>query len=195
MNVLTRGALERAGLLAACERRMRGEPLTQGELARFAAADLLVLGAAADCVRAADAGSDVLLSTRPRASRVIGPDEPRRGTELCRHVALLRLAGSAGIAVDVAAVGLPVALVLLGFGATELAGALGRGSRSEAEPAESPGGSGGTAPHRLPIADAPEAERRKELAGRVTRAKRVPVFADGAETQTPVNPQLLEGSP
>lgn len=174
MNVLTRGALERAGLLAACERRMRGEALTSDELARFAAADLLVLGAAADCVRAADAGTDVLLTARPRASRVVGADEPRRGTELCRHVALLRLAGSAGIAVDVAAMGLPVALVLLGFGATELAGALGCG---------------------LPLADAPDAERRKELAGRVTRAKRVPVFADGTETQTPVNPQLLEGSP
>lgn len=169
MNLRER-AWERAGLSELVARRLRGEALGAGELARTAGADLLALGAAADEVRRAEGGDEVrVYCAGPPAEgplvRLVGASEARRGTALLRGLALERLAAPAGARFcwDYAALGLELAQVALAFGVSDWTGPARRGGA-------------------LPLAGDPKhlPSRRDELAGYVARAGRRAVFVDAA---------------
>jgi hypothetical protein len=159
-------AIESAGLGDIVARRVRGEALTEAELAQARAVDLLVLGAAADAIRRADVGDEVKLhvgaAPAPAPGLVVVGGEAPKGTELLRHVAMTRLAmpGGGRLCVDFAACGLEISQIALAFGASELAGPL-------------------ATKKGLTLVDSGKAlKRRTELAGYVTRAQRTPVFVE-----------------
>ena len=163
---LARAAIDASGLGEAITRRGRGGALSDDELARAGALDLLVLGAAADEVRRADVGDEVRihLGGAPPASAelvLVDAGETRRGSALLRHVALARLAlpPRGRLAVDFGAVGVEIAQVCLAFGASELVGPL-------------------ATKRGLPLATSRALTKRDELAGYVTRAQRTPVFVE-----------------
>jgi hypothetical protein len=133
-GLLVRRRIEAAGLLPFVEDRggalaalgPKGQRLVDR-------ADLVALGAAADLTRRWECGTQVRLHV-PVAPA--GLAVPSVGSErLLRHVAAMRLLGREGlrIGIDCDRVGIPIALVALGFGATDLVGSTLIGRRSEIE--------------------------------------------------------------
>jgi hypothetical protein len=181
MSKLVDRAIEGAGLAGVLSARAEGEPL-DAYRGRLEAADLLVLGAIADRVRAAEVGPEVRIHTNERESEnegdgagvVVLPEEgdDKTGLELLRAVAIARITGpsAARVRVDWTRCGLELAQVALGFGADELVGfiatkrglpiaegeMLGVGKKSKRELAQ--------------------VVKRKELAACVERGGRTPVF-------------------
>ena len=192
MNSLVDRAIEAAGFGTLAEARRAGTSIAP-HVARLRAADLLVLGALADRVRAEEVGAEVRIYTGeppPGDARVVvlPPDDaPLTGLALLREVAIARITGprAARVRVDWTRCGLELAQVALGFGADELVGFI-------------------ATKRGLPIADGAlsgigkkskqelvEVVKRRELAECVERGGRVPLFirADGAiEAPAPMDP-------
>ncbi len=194
MSKLVERAIDAAGLgsvLAARRESASMDPY----VARLRAADLLVLGALADRVRADEVGADVRIYMTSAPSGDCGAplsgdggvtdvivlprdDQELTGLDLLREVAVARITGPRGahVRIDWGRCGLELAQVALGFGASELAGFI-------------------ATKRGLPIADGElsgvgkkskrelaQVVKRKELAACVERGGRVAVFirADGA---------------
>lgn len=192
MSPLVRDAIDAAGLTDVLEARLRGAA-PDAVIGRLREADLLVLGALADSIRASEVGDEVRIyvrepgAVRPPRARPEGERE-LTGSDLLREVALRRIAGApkARVRVDWTRCGLELAQVALCFGADELTGTivtkrgdllaedelLGVGKKSRRELAGE--------------------VKRKELAAFVRRSGRVPVFVqpdgpvEGAEPLEPV---------
>jgi hypothetical protein len=165
-------ALSQANANDLVKRRSAGRSLSANELEQLSSLDLLVLGAAADRVRQADCGDEVrvYVGRTPLASErflLVDDLEGKRGTDLFRHLAALRLSSPAGARVCLAydQVGIEIAQVALAFGVSDLAGPV-RGKNA------------------LPLSsDAQKAlTRRAEIAGYIARAKRTAVFVDVHES-------------
>jgi 2-iminoacetate synthase ThiH len=135
MASIVNRALEQAGLGDVLERVLGGEAADETQLARLRSADVLLVAALADAVRAAFHGDEVRVSSRLSAQRdaglrlvgAAGVDPDKTGQELLIEVALERLAtpGKIGLAVGVESHGLQLAQVALSFGANALFGELG----------------------------------------------------------------------
>jgi hypothetical protein len=180
VSVLIDRALEASGLAAVLAARRAGATGAD-HVPRLRSADLLALGALADRIRAEEAGDEVriYLGDPPDDDeRVVVLPSARTdatGLELLREVAIARVTGprAARVRVDWVRCGLELAQVTLGFGANELLGRvaskrglplaegalLGVGKRSSLLPAE--------------------IVKRRELAGFVERAGRLPRFVEG----------------
>lgn len=130
MSALVERALARAGLLDAARARLRGAPWPVEADARLAAAELLTLGALADAVRAHAVGDAVSFHDDPSSAVAWAGSAPRgdagAGLALLRRVATLRvrLPDTARVGVNYTEIGLELAQVALGFGASELVGRL-----------------------------------------------------------------------
>jgi hypothetical protein len=193
VSALVDRAIESAGLSPVLAARRAG--VSDGShAARLKSADLLALGALADRVRCEEVGDEVRIylgDPRDDDGRVIvvpSPGTESTGLELLREVAIARITGprAARVRVDWARCGLELAQVTLGFGANELVGRvaskrglplaegelLGVGKRSALLPAE--------------------IVKRKELAGFVERAGRIPRFVDGLPPAGPSERALME---
>lgn len=130
MSALVERALERAGLLAAARARLRGEPWPAEAEGRLAAAPLLAVGGLADAVRVRAAGDAVGFHDAAQAGVVWVETSARAdagaGLDLLRRVATLRvqLPDAVRIGVNYNELGIELAQVALGFGASELCGRL-----------------------------------------------------------------------
>lgn len=205
MSALVLSAIERAGLGAVFGlRKEKNVAALRALVPQLEEADLLVLGALADRIRALEVGDDVrVFANVPRHRRsgepaegedernlappaergVIRLGEQGRGLPLLRAVAIARITSppAARVRVDWGATGLEIAQVALGFGANELEGPLAN-------------------KRGLPIADdatkklkgqgmvSVQALARKELEGLLGRAGRKAIFADGREDLAEVQP-------
>jgi hypothetical protein len=213
MSNLVERAIDAAGLGPVLAAR-RGAAAMDAHVSRLRGADLLVLGALADRVRAEEVGADVRIymtgappsgdggappsgdgSAPPSgdAGVIVLPREGQdlAGLDLLREVAVARITAPRGarVRVDWARCGLELAQVALGFGADELVGFI-------------------ATKRGLPIADGELAGvgkkskrelaqiiKRKELAACIERGGRVPVFvrADGA-VETVEGVEAVEGA-
>ncbi len=184
MSLLVDKAIEGAGLADVVAARRKGT-ISETQLGRLRAADLLALGAIAARVRSEEVGQDVRIYMSGRGgvdSAVVSfprAGDDLTGLELLREIAVARVTAppAARIRVDWTSCGLELAQVALGFGANELAGRIatkrglpiaegelaGVGKRSNLESAQ--------------------IVKERELAGFVKRAGRIPVFVhhDGVE--------------
>jgi len=163
MGRLFERAIQEAGLGELAQRALAGSGLSREDLAVLRSADVLVVAALADAVRARHRGDEVRLMSRDTVRVLrdverleLGPSGPdgATGQELLLEVALARLTapGERSIAVDFEQVGLELAQTALAFGADVLFGDL--GTR-----------------RTLPLLDGPAA-RRKEISGLCERAGR-----------------------
>jgi 2-iminoacetate synthase ThiH len=184
MSALVDRAILAAGLGPITEARRRGDLARVSDLARaLEACDLLALGALADRVRKEEVGDTVKVFTRGTPSSgpgafVVHADEAEvskgRGTVL-RRVAIARITGprAGRVVVDWASVGLELAQVALGFGASELAGPVvtRRGLPIADDRMQKVKGAGFVSSQLL---------KKRELAVLVRMAGREVVFVDGA---------------
>jgi hypothetical protein len=111
------------GLLEIAERRLHGDVITEAELE---GKDLMALGALADAIRAREVGAHVRVQAHSRAA---GGGTSGSGLALLREVAIARIVSKpttpgATVVVDWSRAGLELAVVALGFGASELVGVL-----------------------------------------------------------------------
>jgi hypothetical protein len=129
-GALRLAAIEASGLGEVLRARLRGESIAERHEA-LASADILVLGALADWVRAHEVGDEVRVTMRRDAhvegARLVrAPDvaPDRRGLAFLRAVALARLESAPGaqIAVDWGDCGFELAQLALSFGANALSG-------------------------------------------------------------------------
>ena len=171
-RVLSR-ALEAAGLADLQTRVLSGTPLDAAELARLVGADLLLVAALADSMRAHFRGDDVRVLKRSGArepSCVLFEQAPsehgQTGAELLRELSLLRLrtAPSSSVAVSMETLGLELAQTALLFGADTLIGDLQSG-------------------RTLPLLDGATA-RQREVEGLVERSGRRARFTDEASERS-----------
>lgn len=174
MSALILSAIERGGLgdvLVA--RRARDFGALTTAITRLEACDLLILGALADVVRREEVGDEVRIYANTEAdlgdSLVFGANE--RGLALLRRVAIARITGPARarVRVDWGSVGLEIAQVALGFGASELEGPIAnkRGLPIAEDATKKLKGQGMVAVQAL---------AKAELAGLIRRIGREPVF-------------------
>lgn len=177
MSALVDEAIDRAGLTDVLEARRTG-PISPGQLERLRGADLLVLGALADRVRADECGPGVRIFTgAPGAGDAPARLLPEEGSgltglDLLREVALTRLSAKRGanVRIDWTRTGLELAQIALGFGANELQGRI---SDKRGLPlAEGDTLGVGKKSNR----EAAEVVKRRELEGLVRRAGRNPTF-------------------
>jgi len=132
VSTLAELAIVREGLWPVLEARRIGDlEAVRGMVTSLEKADLLAVGALADVVRAEEAGDVVRVyaNVRPEPSeravdvRRTGAGEGA-GMQFLRAVAIARITGprAAEVRVDWAEVGIELAQVALGFGASELVG-------------------------------------------------------------------------
>ncbi|MBS2019183.1 MAG: hypothetical protein JST00_40320 [Deltaproteobacteria bacterium] len=172
-------AIARGGMGPVLASRRAGDmAAVRASQASWSKADLLVLGAVADAVRAEDVGDVVQVHERVREGEgggVTWVDVPPGTSELdvLRAVAVARISAGAKarIGIDWSRYGLELAQVALGFGASDLTGAITRKSG-------------------LPILDDEKKKlkgqgmvdlksiKKKEIAALVTYAGREPVFVE-----------------
>lgn len=166
-------AIERAGLGDVLRARRAGDLDTvRARMNELALADLLIIGAAADLVRSEEVGEVVHLH-RPNEGADVTWIEPQRSDlDVLRAVAVARLCGAPGarIGVDWTLHGLELAQVALGFGASDLRGAVTKRSGlpildDEAKKVKGQG--------NVPLADI----RNAEILALVRHAGRVPTEA------------------
>jgi hypothetical protein len=190
MSVLVRRAIAAAGLENVLVQRRAGD-VRSVDVGRLLAADLLVLGALADRVRAEEVGCEVRILTFARfadggvlALPPMGRD--MTGLEFLRAVAVARLTGprASTVRIDFALSGLEIAQVALGFGANELMGPI--VSRSGAAFAEGALVGVGKKSRR----ELASVVRRREIEGFVRLAGRDPVFVD-AEGPRPAGAERM----
>jgi 2-iminoacetate synthase ThiH len=132
MSAIAEQAIRREGLGPILEaRRARDLDGVRALAAALETADLLAVGALADHVRADEAGDvvRVFANARPEASADSIEVHTTKGSETAgidflRRVAIARITGPIGarVRVDWSEVGLELAQVALGFGASELLG-------------------------------------------------------------------------
>lgn len=132
MSSLVTEAIARAGLDGIARARRAGDlAAVREEAGTLVGADLLALGALADAIRADEAGDVVRVYTNVTpddGEDVVDLHAPgaaqRSGIEFLRAVAVARITGprAARVRVDWSKVGLELAQVALGFGASELSG-------------------------------------------------------------------------
>lgn len=180
MSALVDRALKAAELDGVLAARRSGAVLDRALAERLRGADLLVLGALADRVRAEEVGDEVRIYTGvapdegDEADVVVLPAEgaERTGLELLRDVAIARATGPRGarVRVDWTRCGLEIAQVALGFGADELSGRI---ANKRGLPLAEGELLGVGKKSRLQSADA---VKRAELEGFVRRAGRTPSF-------------------
>lgn len=182
MTTFIEQAIERAGLSPVLAQRRSGDlEAVRASVASWGAADLLVVGAIADALRAEDVGDVVRIHERaPHATAtedaaVTWVDAAAHASELefLRAVAVARITADPGarIGVDWSTSGLELAQVALGFGACELRGPITRKSG-------------------LPIASGEQLKvkgrglvelrsiKKQEIGALVTHAGRRPIFDD-----------------
>ena len=132
-SLLVKRSLLAAGLGPVDDARARGDQATVRAAASqsvLAAADLLPLGALADAIRAREVGADVQVHLHVPGGEVTvvhaAAEGGASGVTFLRRVALARVTSEPGarIAVDWVEIGLELAQVALGFGASELCGAV-----------------------------------------------------------------------
>ncbi|MDB4946487.1 MAG: hypothetical protein JWP97_6021 [Labilithrix sp.] len=135
MSRFIEDAIGRAGLLPVLTAHRAGDAAGVHALAvRLGAADLLVLGAAADILRAEDSGPTVRIHDGENASSAgVTWVEPTKGAselDTLRAVAIARITGplDARVGIDWSQCGMELAQVALGFGASELRGPITRKS-------------------------------------------------------------------
>jgi len=171
-------AIEAAGLSECQTRALAESGLGQPEIERLRRADLLLVAALADQVRAQFRGDEVRIVARsglhePNLAVFDAPtqEDGPTGADVLREIALLRLSTPAkhGVAVSIDALGLELAQTALLFGADVLFGDL-AGKRS------------------LPLLEGPAA-RRRELQGLIERSGRRPHFADDATLPAAAEPR------
>jgi hypothetical protein len=132
MSSLSEQAIVREGLWPILEaRRVRDIEVVRILAHVLEHADLLAVGALADLVRAEEAGDLVRIYANARPEPHANAVEVRRGTSdegagirFLRAVAIARITGPIGalVRVDWAEIGIELAQVALGFGASELVG-------------------------------------------------------------------------
>jgi hypothetical protein len=177
VTALVDSAIASAGLADVLAARSAGA-LSATHVARLREADLLVLGALADRVRADEVGAEVRIYTHDPAddADVVLPraGSDLTGLELLREVAIARIAGPRGarVRVDWTLCGLELAQVAIGFGANELAGRI---ANKRGLPLAAGELLGVGKKSNLELADV---VKRKELAGFVERAGRTPLFEE-----------------
>jgi hypothetical protein len=123
-------AIERAGLGAVLRARRAGDlDAVSSTMDDWKDADLLVLGAIADLLRAEEVGDEVAIH-KTDGRGVLWIDIARSELDVLRAVAIARIAGPmrARVGVDWSRSGLELAQVALGFGASDLRGAITRKS-------------------------------------------------------------------
>lgn len=185
-------AIARGGLGPVLAARRAGDMKAVRESApSWEKADLLVLGAVADALRAEDVGTTVRIheTTRDDGRAVTWIELPAGTSELdvLRSVAIARILGGKGarVGIDWSRYGLELAQVALGFGASDLRGIVARKSG-------------------LPILEDEKKKlkgqgmvdlrsiKRREIAALVTHAGREPELVDDRESATRV--PTLEGA-
>jgi len=189
MSTLTEQAIAREGLGPILEARRAGDReavrAMTGVLER---ADLLAVGALADLVRAEEVGSAVRIYANERPEPHPDAIDVRKGTAgdgagiaFLRAVAVARVAGPRGAAVrvDWSEIGLELAQVALGFGASEIVGPIAtkRGLLIADDATKKVKGEGMVSLQSV---------KQREIAGLVERSGRRPVLvgshvAQGAE--------------
>jgi hypothetical protein len=182
-------AIEKAGLLPVLAAHRAGDlEVVRASMPSWSSADLLVIGAVADMVRAEDVGETVQVhsvgvhearhegNSGTGSSPAVTWVEPvKGGTELdvLRAVAVARIAAGTGarIGVDWSQCGLELAQVTLGFGASDLRGPITRKSGLPIYEDE-----------KLKVKGQGMMElrsiKKREIAALVTHAGRLPVFVD-----------------
>jgi 2-iminoacetate synthase ThiH len=177
MSALVDRAIHGASLDDVLEARRTGM-VTAEQVERLRGADLLVLGALADRVRAEEVGDEVRIFTEPgrdpEPDVVVLPQAGQEltGLDLLREVALARMSGprAARVRVDWTRCGLELAQIALGFGASELEGRI---ASKRGLPLAEGERLGVGKKSRMELA---EIVKRKELEGFVRRAGRSPSF-------------------
>ena len=179
MSTFVEEAIAKAGLMPVLTARRSGDLETvRTTLTSWGAADLLVLGAVADLVRADDVGDVVRIHQRePLAGE---PDvqwvETSSGAselDFLRAIAVARIAARHGarIGVDWSVRGMELAQVALGFGASDMRGPIQRKSGLVILEGE-----------KLKLKGQGMVElstiKKQEIAALVTHAGRLPVFVD-----------------
>jgi hypothetical protein len=197
VSALVDRAIESAGLGDVLAARRRGG-LSDAVVVRLRDADLLVLGALADRVRADEVGPEVRIwlgesVEDPSSVTFPGDDRDRTGLELLREIAIARVTGPGGVRlrVDWMRCGLELAQVALGFGADEL---VGRIATKRGLPIAEGELSGVGKKSRRELA---QSVKLRELAGYVRRAGRQPVIIghDGAPQAFDEGPAVQEANP
>jgi 2-iminoacetate synthase ThiH len=177
-------ALAEAGLTDIAHARRSGDLASvRAEIPRLEAADLLALGALADRVRSDEVGDVVRVYANavPDDAADVVHFQRAEGLALLRQVAIARITGprAARVRVDWTAIGLELAQVALGFGASELVGTIaskrglplapdamtGVAKRSEMQPAQ--------------------VVKKREIAGFIERSGRRPVFVGDGDALEP----------
>lgn len=138
MSKFVEDSIAKAGLLPILEAHRAGDMATvTASIGSWCSADLLILGAVADAIRAEDVGETVYVRERARedspsspAIKWISPMEGTTELDLLRAVAVARIQASKGarIGVDWSQCGMELAQVALGFGASDLRGPITRKS-------------------------------------------------------------------
>lgn len=130
MSRFVEQAIARAGLAPVLAARRAGEiEAVRSTMDAWENADLLALGAVADLVRAEEVGAIVPIHKAGEGAGVLWIDLPRAGAtdlDLLRATAVARIAGpaKARVGIDWGRHGLELAQVALGFGASDLRGAI-----------------------------------------------------------------------
>lgn len=165
-------AIERAGLGEVLRARRAGQDV-RATMDGWKDADLLVLGASADLVRAEEVGDGVVIHRPGEGSDVVWIDGGGSDLDVLRAVAIARLCGPRGarIGVDWSKHGLELAQVALGFGASDLRGAVTKRSGLPILDDESKKVKG---QGNVPLADI----RNAEILALVRHAGRVPTEAN-----------------
>lgn len=179
MSTFVEEAIAKAGLTPVLAARRSGDLETvRTTVTSWGAADLLVLGAVADLVRADDVGEVVRIHRREPVSgepEVQWVDTSPGASELdfLRAVAVARIAARKGarIGVDWSVRGMELAQVALGFGASDMRGPIQRKSGLVILEGE-----------KLKLKGQGMVElttiKKQEIAALVTHAGRLPVFVD-----------------
>lgn len=177
MTRFVEAAIAKAGLLPVLAAHRSGDLETVRSTATaWGTADLLVLGAVADCLRVEDVGQVVHVHpshAAPGDVTWVATSADASELDFLRAVAVARIAApkSARIGVDWAERGMELAQVALGFGATDLRGPITRKSGLPIYEGEKlkVKGQGMVALASI---------KRQEISALVTHAGRLPVFVD-----------------
>jgi 2-iminoacetate synthase ThiH len=167
MSALVDRALAEAGLTEIYEARRAGD-LDPAQVDYLERVDLLALGALADRIRKEEVGDEVHVFSARRDDLLLVSARP----DLLRRVAVARIRSPRGarIAVDWNDVGIELAQVALGFGASDLVGHV---QMKRGLPiAEGALGGVGKKSELVPL----ELLKKKELEGYIKRSGRSPVW-------------------
>ena len=179
MSSFVEQSIAKAGLLQVLTAHRAGD-LVALERARatWSGADLLLLGAIADIVRAEDSGDTVSIHEQYGGAHGadvtwVAPVKGASEIEILRAVAAARIAGTkaARIGVDWSQCGMELAQVALGFGASDLRGPITRKSGLPIYEDETRKVKGQGLVELRSI-------KKREIAALITHAGRLPVFVD-----------------